>query len=89
MAEAQANTDVVHSDATTIPNLGSNPIFKQIGAMVGIAISVALGVAVVLWTQTPSYSLLDTSISERDSVEVMDVLTQNNIKYKIDTSSGA
>ncbi len=89
MAEAQANLEVVNSDSAGVASLGTNPIFKQLGAMVGIAVSVALGVAVVMWTQTPNYSLLDTALTERDSVEVIEVLQQGNIKYKIDGGSGA
>jgi flagellar M-ring protein FliF len=89
MAEVDGNLEMANSGGSGIPSLGSNPIFKQLGAMVGIAISVALGVAVVMWTQTPSYSMLDAELSEKDSVEVINILQQSNIPYKVDPSSGA
>ena len=39
-----------------------NMMLRQLGVMVALAISVALGVAVVLWSQTPNYSLLYLSL---------------------------
>jgi flagellar M-ring protein FliF len=86
---AEAAQEMATSDASKVPNLGGNPLLKQLGAMVGIAVSVALGVSVVMWSQTPNYSVLDTKYSQQDAVEVMDVLQQSNIVYKIDPVSGA
>ncbi len=88
MAEAQANMATTGGDSTSVPNLGGNPLFRQIGAMVGIAISVALGVAVVMWAQTPNYSVLDTSLSEKDAVDVVSALQANNIQHSIDPANG-
>ncbi|MGD2118271.1 MAG: flagellar basal-body MS-ring/collar protein FliF [Chromatiales bacterium] len=93
MAEADAKTGMSMMDTdsagTKVPNLGGNPIFKQLAAMVGIAVSVALGVAVVMWTQTPNYSLLHSNLGEKDAIEVMDALQQNGIEYKVDPATGA
>lgn len=65
------------------------PALRQIGLMVGLAASVAIGVAVVLWSQTPSYSLLYGSLSDKDATEVMEALQQNDIPYKLDERTGA
>jgi len=65
------------------------PAVRQLGLMIGLAASVALGVAVVLWSQTPNYSLLYGSLSDKDATEVMDALQQNQIPYKLDERSGA
>ena len=62
---------------------------RQLGVMFGIAASVALGVAVVLWSQTPNYSLLYGSLAQKDISEVMQALQQAGIDYKIDEHSGA
>jgi len=88
MAEVEVNPGAA-SGGSDVPNLGTNPIVKQLGAMVGIAISVALGVAVIMWTQTPNYSVLDGSLSEKDSMEVIDALSQSDIEYMIDPSTGS
>ncbi len=69
--------------------LGQNPVFRQLGVMVGIAASVAIGVAVVLWAQTPSYSQLYGALAQKDAAEVISALEQADIDYKVDTGSGA
>lgn len=62
---------------------------RQVGVMVGIATAVALGVAVVLWSRTPSYGMLYSSLSDRDLTQVMDALQAADIRYKVDNASGA
>ena len=64
-------------------------IVRQVGLMLGLAFSVAVGVAVVLWSQAPSYDLLFSSLAEQDAAEVLDVLGQLELAYKIDERSGA
>lgn len=88
MAEATNNQEMAASDASKVPSLGGNPVLKQLGAMIGIAVSVAIGVAVVMWSQSPNYSVLDPNLSERDAVDVMDVLQQSGIQFQIDPNSG-
>ncbi len=65
-----------------------NPVVRQLGVMIGIALSVALGVAVVLWSQTPSFSPLYGSLSQKEAPEVMDALQQAGIQYQVDPASG-
>ena len=69
--------------------LQDNPVFKQIAVMVGIAASVAIGVAVVLWSQTPSYSLLYGNLGQQDAMEIAQALQQADIEYRVDHASGA
>ena len=75
--------------AQTAQGFGGLPALRQIGLMVGLAGSVALGVAVALWSQTPTYSLLYGNLSQRDAAEVTDALQKSNIPFKIDETSGA
>ncbi len=65
------------------------PAVRQLGIMLGIAASVAIGVAVVLWSQTPNYALLYSSMAEKEVSEVLDSLNKLNIDYKIDAASGS
>jgi flagellar M-ring protein FliF len=62
---------------------------RQLGLMLGLAFSVAMGIAVVLWSQTPSYSLLFASVAEKDAAEILDVLDKLDVDYKVETGSGA
>ncbi|HEY5718318.1 MAG TPA: flagellar basal body M-ring protein FliF, partial [Motiliproteus sp.] len=67
-------------------NLG---LFRQVGLMVGLAASVAIGFAVVLWSQEPEYRPLLNDLNSLDANEIVDALTQSQIPYRIDTNSGA
>ncbi len=65
------------------------PVFRQLGLMIGLAASVALGVAIVMWSQTPSYRLLYNSLSAQDSAQVVDALQKSGLKYRVDEGSGS
>lgn len=64
-------------------------ILRQVGLMVGLAASVAIGFAVVLWSQEPDYRPLMNDLSNLDANQIVDTLQINQIPYKIDTNSGA
>ncbi|UZE94963.1 flagellar basal-body MS-ring/collar protein FliF [Alkalimarinus alittae] len=63
-------------------------LIRQVGLMVGLAASVALGLSVVLWAQEPNYQPIMSNINNMDINEVSTLLNQNDITYKIDPSSG-
>ncbi|WP_207062428.1 flagellar basal-body MS-ring/collar protein FliF [Motiliproteus sp. SC1-56] len=64
-------------------------ILRQIGLMIGLAASVAIGFAVVLWSQEPDYRPLMSNLDTLDANQVVESLQQNQIPYRIDTNSGA
>lgn len=65
------------------------PATRQIGLMLALAVSVAIGVAVVLWAQAPSYDLLYANVAEKDAGEILEALNKLGVKYKVDSTSGA
>ncbi len=73
----------------TVAGFSSLPPLRQIGLMIGLAASVAIGVAVVLWSQTPNFSLLYANLAERDTSQIMQALDKAGIPYKLDAASGA
>jgi flagellar M-ring protein FliF len=64
-------------------------IARQLSLMLGLALSVAIGVAIVLWSQAPSYGRLFSEVSERDMAEILEILETQGIKYKVEAGSGA
>ncbi|MFE8069504.1 flagellar basal-body MS-ring/collar protein FliF [Marinobacteraceae bacterium S3BR75-40.1] len=64
-------------------------LIRQIGLMIGLAASVALGVAVVLWAQDPDYQPLLGDLQQYDPQEVTQVLDQAGIEYRLEPRSGA
>lgn len=75
--------------AASARGFGALPIVRQIALLVGLAASIALGVSVVLWSQTPTYRLLYASLADKDAAEVMDVLQKANIPFKLNQQNGA
>ncbi len=68
--------------------LGGLPFLRQLGLMIGLAASVAIGVALVLWSQTPSYRLLYSNLNTQDVSQVVTSLQQAGIEYKHDEANG-
>ncbi|WP_434680741.1 flagellar M-ring protein FliF [Pseudomonas sp. R1-18] len=72
-----------------LENLSEMTMLRQIGLLVGLAASVAIGFAVVLWSQQPDYRPLYGSLAGMDSKQIMDTLTAANINYTVEPNSGA
>jgi flagellar M-ring protein FliF len=78
------------AEAVLIPaDIKRTILFRQLGFLVVLAASVALGVYVVLWSQTPNYSLLYGSLSDQDVSQVLDTLQKSGIEYRVEEGSGA
>ena len=70
-------------------NVSRQPIMKQVGFLLAIAASIALGGYVLQWAMTPNYQVLFSGMQAKESSEVISVLQQSNIDYKLDISTGA
>jgi flagellar M-ring protein FliF len=75
--------------AQTVQGFQGLPAMRQIGLMVGLAASVALGVAVVLWSWQPNYTLLYANLSNKDAGNVIDALQQSGVAFRVDQATGA
>ena len=75
--------------AETVNGFQGLPALRQIGLMIGLAASVALGVSVVLWSQKPDYTLLYANLSSKDAGQVIDALKSTGIQFKVDEATGA
>ncbi len=78
-----------NSLAASLAGIGKLPMVRQVGLMVAFAATVALGVAIVLWSQTPNYRILYGSLSNQEIVDITNVLDQNGIEYKLNDMTGA
>lgn len=98
MATSAALEDSVDSGNSAERKAGGNNLIegfnnlnliRQAGLMVGLAASVAVGFAVVLWTQSEDYRPLYGSLDRLDSSEVTQILEYNEIEFKVDPSTSA
>ncbi|MFO7994634.1 MAG: flagellar basal-body MS-ring/collar protein FliF [Marinobacter sp.] len=64
-------------------------LLRQVGLMVGLAASVALGVAVVLWAQEPNYQPVVGDMSGYNPQDVTTILDANGIDYRMEPRTGA
>jgi len=83
---ALVNTEEVSAGLAGMSGLNA---FRQIGLMLGLAASVAIGVTVVLWSWTPNYGVLYGALEEQDVGTVLDALRQGGIEAKLDEATGA
>ncbi len=83
--------DLVKAETVSIPFQGMTalPIVRQLGLLIGLAASIALGIAIVLWMQTPNYTRLPGQLSGQTLNDVISVLERNNIGYNVDPSTGS
>ncbi len=77
-------------DVTTqAQGFGALPALRQLGLMFGLAVSVALGVTVAMWSQSPNYSMLYGNLSAKDLSMVTQSLDKAGIKYQLEQGAGA
>ncbi|MFL0797352.1 MAG: flagellar M-ring protein FliF [Cellvibrionaceae bacterium] len=71
-----------------VEGFGNLNIIRQAGLMVGLAASVAIGFAVVLWVQGDDYRPLYASMDHLDSGQVTELLEMHDIQFKVDPKTG-
>nr|WP_320136802.1 flagellar basal-body MS-ring/collar protein FliF [uncultured Amphritea sp.] len=83
MENAAVQTTTGGSVAFGFNRLG---LVRQLGLMVGLAATIAIGFAVVLWSQEPDYRVLYNNISYADANPIVEQLQLNGIPYKFDST---
>lgn len=74
---------------TFLENLAEMPMLRQVGLLVGLAASIAIGFGMVLWSQQPDYKPLYGSLNGVDANKVVEALSAADIPYKVEPNSGA
>jgi len=69
--------------------MGNLGVFRQLLLMVGLAVSIAIGFWVVMWSIGEDYAPLYTSLDKMNPEDVLNVLQSNQIEYKVDETTGA
>lgn len=75
--------------ASALKGLGHLPGWRQLGLMLALAGSVAIGVMIALWSQTPNYTLLYGSLAGKSASEVIEALERADIPFRLEHGSGA
>jgi flagellar M-ring protein FliF len=59
------------------------PVARQMLLLAGIAAAVALGVAIVLWSRGPNFSLLYAGLAQKDAADIVQTLQTGDVSYKL------
>jgi flagellar M-ring protein FliF len=69
-------------------NVSSQPIMKQLGFLLAIAASIAIGGYVFMWSMSPNYQVLFSGMEPKEASEVVSILQSSGVKYKLDPGTG-
>lgn len=61
---------------------------KKLGLMLAAAASIALLVGIAIWSKSPDYRVLYTSITEQDGGAIINALQQMNVPYQFSEGNG-
>lgn len=67
----------------TAYGFNSLPIVRQLGIVLAVAATLAIGITAGLWTYKPSMKTLYSGLAERDVSEVTNALAKAGIKYEL------
>ncbi|MEM7432332.1 MAG: flagellar basal-body MS-ring/collar protein FliF [Pseudomonadota bacterium] len=79
---------VVPANQVNLNGVLKIPAVRQVFLLFGVALAIAAGFAVVLWSWTPAYVPLYSGIGAPDSASVAEALRASDIDFKIDSASG-
>ncbi|MEE4185469.1 MAG: flagellar basal-body MS-ring/collar protein FliF [Gammaproteobacteria bacterium] len=68
-------------------NLANVPGGRQMALLIGLSMSIAIGVTAAFWMREPSYELLYSNLSERDTGAIMDALRADDVPYRLDNGA--
>jgi flagellar M-ring protein FliF len=65
------------------------PAIRQVLLLVGLAISIGVGLAAALWLSDSGYSTLYANVSDAEAGEIVTTLQSSGIEYELDRRTGA
>ena len=82
------STEIELPGGNVLKGISMLPVARQLGLLIALAVSVALGFSIVLWMKEPDYRSLTGISDPRQVDDVAKVLDANGINYKIDNQVG-
>lgn len=81
--------DITPTAANPLATLADPVVLRKLGLLAGLALSITIGVTAAFWMNKPGYSLLFSSMGDREAGEVIQHLTASGIPYRLERQSGA
>ena len=79
---------VVPASQISLAGVMQIPAVKQVTLLIGVAVAIAAGLAIALWSQSPSYTPLGGDVSGVEAAEIKSALEQAEIAVKINPADG-
>ena len=73
---------------TYVRLLADQPLPRQLGVLFGLAISIAVGVGIILWAQSEDYVALYSDLDTQDAAQVLAALESIDVRHRVDERSG-
>lgn len=94
MSDIQTSAAAPSTPASSLQNFNlkdvwASPGVRQIAALVGVALAVAVGVTIFMWAQKPGMQTLYSGLNTQDEAEMVEALRQAGITFKQNSSGGA
>ncbi len=64
-------------------DIARSPASRQLLLLVGVALAVAMGVAVVLWSRGPNFGMLYAGLEQKDAAAITQALQASNTPYTL------
>lgn len=91
-----AGTDPDLPAQNSAPEDGAHPVLsgfnkltivRQVGVIAGVALVIALAIAIMIWSQDPTYKPLITRLQDHNAQDIIEVLQREGIPFEIDPGS--
>ena len=91
-----ASTDPDLPAQNSAPEDGAHPVLsgfnkltivRQVGVIAGVALVIALAIAIMIWSQDPTYKPLITRLQDHNAQDIIEVLQREGIPFEIDPGS--
>ncbi|HET6433836.1 flagellar basal-body MS-ring/collar protein FliF [Dyella sp.] len=84
MSTTEPKVDGEHPAARLdLRDIARSPASRQLMLLVGVALAVAMGVAVVLWSRGPSFGMLYAGLDQKDAAAITQALQASNTPYTL------
>jgi len=86
-------SDAQTMNAPTVANpvmtgLARSLVAPQLGALLTVATALTLGVGLILWGMKPDFVPISQQGNREDALQIIEILTSQQIEYKLDPSTG-
>ncbi len=68
--------------------LSQMPMIRQLGLLIGFSISIAVGVGIMLWSQTPDYVVLFGNLEDQETAQITQALDRMLEPYRLEPGTG-